>query len=430
MVEKKESALQGLRILDFTWFYAGPFATKLLADLGAEVIKVEPQLIGDPTRHFYKVFKKDGVAQSSYATSLNRGKKSLSINIKAEEGFKVICELIKKSDVVISNMAPGAMKSMGLGYDAAKTINPRIIYCLISCFGNMGSYANEPGFDIVSQAASGWAGQMEPPALAPVAIADCNAGVHASTAILAAIYYREKTGKGQEIDLSMTDCLFHLSEASAPAYLFSNRTIDCPPTAVHNGRWASSYAPYGMLEGRDGFIVIGALSDLLWDKLVSAMGKDYEWLRTNPRTDKLTTRLTTENAPFVHETLEKWVGSFPSIYDVEKILRTAGVPVMPVRTFQEAADAPYIREREMIVKLKQPFAGEIETYGSPFKMSETPGRAMGYAPLLGENNETVLSQVLNYSSEQIEKLQKDKVLYMEAAVNRLDEEKVRLEIKG
>ena len=164
-----------------------------------------------------------------------------------------------------------------------------------------------------------------------MAIGDANAGIHAVTAILAALYYREKTNKGQEIDISMTDCLFHLNENTGAAYLFSNREIECNPGSAHGGRWATAYSPYALIKGRDGLIAIAALSDLLWAKLIATMGEGYEWLLTDPRTQELVTRMMSESAAFVHETLEEWVSKFESVRDVEKLLRDAGVPSMRVK---------------------------------------------------------------------------------------------------
>jgi crotonobetainyl-CoA:carnitine CoA-transferase CaiB-like acyl-CoA transferase len=422
MVRSKRGALEGLRVLDLTWVYAGPFATRQLADMGAEVIKVEPPGVGALERRYSLIMERNGVRQSSYSVFLNRGKKSLSLDVKTRKGLKIIRELVRKSDIVVSNMAPGAMRELGLGYEAVKRINPRIIYCTISCFGHYGAFAGEPGFDLIAQVASSWCGQTDPPASAPLAIGDANAGIHATTAILAALYYRGKTGRGQNIDISMTDCLFHLSENNAPGYLFSGRTVPALP----NTRWAAAYAPYGLIKGRDGLIGIAALSDILWEKLVRVMGEGYEWLLTDPRTNDLSVRLTYANAPFIHQTLEDWVAKFDSIQQVEDLLRTAGVPAMRVKTFAEVVDAPYIRDREMVVKMKQPFAGEIEIYGSPFRMSETPGKIMGHAPLIGEHSREILSQTLGYSNADIDKLFAEGVIYKEPAVDRLDEELKRL----
>ncbi len=422
MVAKKRGALEGLRVLDLTWVYAGPFATRQFADMGAEVIKVEPPVVGALERRYSLVMERNGVRQSSYSVFLNRGKKSLSIDIKTRTGLKIVKDLVKKSDIVISNMAPGAIKELGLSYEVVKRLNPQVIYCTISCFGNYGSYAAEPGFDLIAQVASSWCGQTDPPTPAPLAIGDANAAIHATTAILAALYHREKTGRGQSIDISMTDCLFHLHENNPPGYLFSGRTVPALP----NTRWAAAYAPYGLIKGPDGLIAIAALSDALWERLVRIMGEGYEWLLTDPRTNDLAVRLTYANAPFIHQILEDWVAKFDSIRQVEKLLREAGVPAMCVKTFAEVVDAPYIREREMVVKMKQPFAGEIEIYGSPFKLSETPGKVMGYAPLIGEHSRQILSQTLGYSDAEIEKLFAKGVLYKEPAVDRLDEELERL----
>jgi CoA:oxalate CoA-transferase len=421
----KKSALKGLKVIDFTWVYAGPFCTRQLADLGADVIKVEPRETGALERRYSLVLERNGVKQSSYSVFLNRGKKSLCIDVKSKEGLSIIKELIKQSDIMISNMAPGAMTSMKLGYKQVKRINPAIIYCTISCFGHTGSYANEPGFDLIAQVASAWCGQIDPPCPAPLAIGDSNAGMHAAAAILAAIYYRGKTGKGQWIDISMTDCLFHSHENNPPGFLFSQRTV--PP--AKNTRWYASYSPYALLKGKDGFIAIAALSDVLWEKLVTAMGSEYGWLLTHPRTDALTQRLTYENAPFVHTILEEWVQKYNSVQQVEDLLRKSGVPAMKVRGFEEICDAPYIIDREMLVKTQQPFVGNLETYGSPFKMSETPGRVMGYSPFIGEHNTEILSKRLGFTKRQIQQLYQKSILYKETAVDRLPEEKKRLGIK-
>lgn len=420
--DSKPGALNGLLVLDFTWVYAGPFASRQLVDLGAEVIKVERCQSGAIERHYYLELERDGVRQSSYSTFLNRGKKSLCIDVKTREGRNVILDLARKADILIENMSPGTMSGLHLGYEDIRRVNPRIIYCSICCFGQYGPYSHEPGFDIIAQAASGWAGQGDPINQAPVAIGDCTAGIHASTAILAALYYREKTGIGQYIDISMTDCLFHLHEANPPAYLFSNRQVPARPIA----RWHSTYAPYGILKGPDGFIAIAAISEDIWKTLVEAMGSEYEWLLTDQRTCRLETRLTAENAPFIHQLLEEWLAKFGSVRDAEHLLKKAGVPCMRVRTFAEAVDDPHTRARDMVVKMKQPFVGEIETYGSPFKMSATSAGVRGYAPLLGEHNREILSSVLGHSDEQVNALYKKRVLYQETAVDKIPQELRRL----
>jgi len=422
MDESKSHALEGLRVLDLGWVYAGPFAGRQFADLGADVIKVEPYKTGALERNYYLIIERNGVKQSSYSVFLNRGKRSLSIDLKNEKGLDILRELIKKSDVMLSNMTPGAMRDLGLAYEDVSNINPGIIYCTISCFGHSGAYANEPGFDLIAQAASAWCGQTDPPAPAPLAIGDSNAAMHATTAILAALYYRGKTGIGQNIDISMTDCLFHSHENTPPGYLFSGRTIP----AYHHSRWASGYAPYGLMKGTDGSVAIAALSNALWEKLVRVMGKSYEWLLTDPRTNDLSIRMTIESSAFIHQILEEWVNKFDYVQEVEDLLRGAGVPAMKIRGFEEVSNAPYIRDREMLVKMKQPFAGEIETYGSPFKMSETPGRVTGHAPLIGEHCRDVLSRVLGYNDNQIDRLFEEGIIYKEEAVDRLDEELKRL----
>jgi crotonobetainyl-CoA:carnitine CoA-transferase CaiB-like acyl-CoA transferase len=220
----------------------------------------------------------------------------------------------------------------------------------------------------------------------------------------------------------MTDCLFHLHEANPPAYLFSMREIAPKPIA----RWHSTIAPYGIFKCTDGFIVIAAISEDTWKTLVESMGSEYEWLLTDPRTSRLGARLTAENAPFIHQLLEDWLTKFDSVNDAERLLKEAGVPCMRVKTFTEVVDDPHIQAREMIVKMKQPFVGEVETYGSPFKMSATSAGVRGYAPLLGEHNRQILSSMLGCSDEQVNALYERRVLHKETAVDKLPEELKRL----
>jgi len=195
---------------------------------------------------------------------------------------------------------------------------------------------------------------------------------------------------------------------------------------VKQTRLYAAYAPFGLLKGKNGYIAAGAITKNLWEKMVQAMGPNYTWLLTDERTNELKKRNSYAGSPFVHKVIEEWLEAFDHLEEVEKLLRAAGVPAMVVRGFEEVCDAQYIKDREMLVKMKQPFAGEIETYNSPFKMSETPGRIMGYAPLLGEHNREILSSELGYDDETINRLFEEGVIYREPAVDRLSEELEKL----
>lgn len=420
MEEKRPGPLDGVTVLDFTWVLAGPFATRTLADMGAYVIKVERYKDGTNERHLPLIMEtKEGVIQSSYNINCNRGKKSICINLKEPRGKELIHELIKKSDVLIENFAPGVMDRLQLDYESVRKINPRIIYCSVSCFGHWGPYSHKPGYDMIAQGASGWTDQNELPQIAPVSIGDMNAAIHACVAICGALYCREKTGKGQNIDISMMDCLFSFHENTLPWYLLSS-ALGKPIEPPKIGRLHPGYAPYGIYKGKNGYIVIASLTQPRWEGIVRAMGEKYKWLLDDPRAATVSTRCTQENAPFIHQVVEEWVMSCESVEEAERILEQHEVPCLRVRSIKELADTdPHIKAREMMVEVEQPFVGKMKMYGSPLKMSETPCGVRGHGPLLGEHTEEVLSTVLGYSDAQIRELYAHNIVYHEPAVEKL-----------
>ena len=421
MDKLKAGPLEGVTILDFTWVLAGPHTTKTLRDMGANVIKVERYNDGSNERWLPIRMDHDGVTQSSYSINVNRGKRSICVNLKKGEGMQIIRELIAKSDVVMENFAPGVMKRIKLDYEAAKQIKNDIIYCSLSCFGHYGPYSHKAGYDVIAQGASGWTDQCEIPQIAPVSIGDMLASMHASTAILGAMVHRQKTGVGQNIDISMMDCLFSMHENTLPWYLMGSavgKKIDPPKVGPHH----PGYAPCGFYKGKDGYIAIVSLTEPRWIPMVKLMGPEYEWLLTDPRAKDVSTRCSTENSSVIHNAVSKWVASMPSVREVERILDEVGVPCMRCRSITELADSDeHIKAREMMVTLEQPFIGPMRHYGSPLKMSETPCGVRGYSPFLGEHNEEVLSQVLGYDAAKIGKLYDSQVLYHEPCVERLDE---------
>ncbi len=418
----KPGPLDGVTILDFTWVLAGPFATRTLADMGAYVIKVERYKDGTNERHLPLRVENDGVMQSSYNINCNRGKKSICINLKTPRGKELIHELIKESDVLIENFAPGVMDRLELDYDAVKKINDKIIYCSISCFGHWGPYCQKPGYDMIAQGASGWTDQNESPQIAPVSIGDMTASIHACVAINGALYSREKTGKGQNIDISMMDCLFSLHENTLPWYLLSD-AVGKPVEPPRIGRLHPGYAPYGIYKGKNGYITIASLTQPRWISIVETMGDDYKWLLDDPRAATVSTRCTEENAPFIHKVVEEWVMAQDSVEEAERLMEANGVPCMRARSIKELAnDDPHIKEREMMVEVDQPFVGKMKMYGSPLKMSETPCGVRGTAPLLGEHTYEILDRTLGYSENQVGELFSQEVLFEESAVERLKQQ--------
>ena len=418
-MENKHGPLHGVTILDFTWFLAGPFATKTFADMGATVIKVERYKDGTSERTLPLIVEHNGVQQSSYNINCNRGKKSICINLKNPKGIELIHGLIKQSDVIIENYAPGVMTRLGLDYAAVKKIKNDIIYCSISSFGHWGPYAHMPGYDLVAQAASGWTDQSVETQIAPVSIGDTNAAMHAAMAVTAALYYRKKTGVGQNIDIALMDCLFSLHENTLPGYLLSS-ALGTPVEPPKIGRFHPGYAPYGIYKGRDGYITIACLTEPHWECLLGAMGADYEWLRNDTRMVNVSSRCSEDVPPFIHKTIEDWVMSHDSVAEVEQKLEKYGVPCLRVRSILELADNdPQVKSREMMVEVNQPFVGKMRMFGSPFKMSETPCGIKGYGPFLGEHNRDVVKGMLGYTEEQIAGLYNENVLHHEEAVEKL-----------
>lgn len=426
MKKTKPGPLSKYTILDFTWVLAGPHVTKMFKDLGANVVKIEQYKAGANERWLPMRVTNDGVTQSSYSVNVNRGKKSVCLNLKTPEGMKLIKELIKKSDVIIENFAPDVMKRLNLDYDSARKIKKNIVYCSISCFGHWGPYSHKPGYDLIAQGASGWIAQSDPQIMAPVSIGDMNAAMYATTAILSALLYREQTGKGQNIDIALTDCLFQLHENTLPWYMITE-PLGTPKEPKQVGAKHPGYAPYGIYKGKNGSIVMALLTEARWPALVQAMGPDFKWMMDDPRFKTVSLRCTTDNAPALHKELEKWVMSLPSVEDAEKILDEAGVPCMRVRSLVELATKdPQVKAREMIQRVYQPFIGSMMMYGSPLKLSETPSCIRGYAPLLGEHNRAVMKEMLGLSKKEVDKLYADGVLYHEEGVDRLPAELAKM----
>lgn len=422
MERMKPGPLAGLSVLDFTWVIAGPHATMTLADMGADVFKVEAYPRGTHERWQPLRVEKKEVTQSSFHIRFNRGKKSLCINLKDPKGKEVVHDLIRKCDILVENFAPGVMDRLKLDYDSVKKIKNDIIYCSVSAFGHWGPNCHKPGYDVIAQAASGWVGLSEQKVPAPVTIGDTTAAMHACTAVLAALRHRMVSGEGQNIDISMVDCLFSLHESSFPFY-WTGEVAGIPYKMPLMGKQSSTSAPYGIYTGKNGEIAIAILTETRWPELLDVMGSGYEWLKTDPRTCRITNRCSIEGAPLVHQAVESWVMAQDSVEEAEKKLEAAGVPCSRVKTIEElAVTDDHIGAREMRQEKFQPFLGPMKMFGNPIKFSATPAGIRGYAPFLGEHNREVLSNVLGYSPERIDALYGDEVLHEGPEVAKLEEE--------
>lgn len=377
-----ETALSGIRILDFTRAMAGPFGTMLLGDLGAEVIKVEsPQ--GDDTRNWAPP-EINGI--SSYFLSANRNKKSISLDLKKPESAEIIGRLAGWSDVVVENFRPGTAERLGIGYDSLKVYRNDIIYCSISGFGQTGPYSSKPGFDLTVLASSGLMGLTGEPGRPPVKfgvpITDITGGMFADIAILSALHYRSLTGKGQYIDTSMLDSSMSTLTHQATAYFATGR--DPLPT----GSAHSSIAPYQVYRTSDGYVSVAVGTDKLWHSFCNALG--IQDLADDPRLSENKDRV--KNREYLDSRLEPIFLSGTSDKIVEK-LEEWGVPVSKINMISDLVDDPHVRERNMIVDIVHPSYGKVKSLGTPFKMSSTPGRVKSSAPMLGEHTVEILRGV-------------------------------------
>jgi len=399
-MESNPDALLGMRVLDLSRVLAGPFCTMLLADMGAEVIKLEIPERGDDSRQFPPF--KDG--ESLYYVNLNRGKRSITLNLKHEEGRRIFLELVKKSDVLIENFRPGTMDRLGVGYEVLKEVNPRLVFASISGFGQTGPYRTRPGYDIIGQAMgglmsiTGW--PDSPPTRSGTAIGDILSALFCCIGILSALKVREQTGKGQSVDVSLVDSVFASAE-NIPQKFFIDGEV---PTRIGN-RYEFVY-PYGSFKTVDGWVILGIANDAIWRRFIEATGMphllDDERFSTNP--------LRVENHAELAPLIEGWTSTM-TVPDVVTLLTEHGVPACPIYNLKEAAEDPHIGGvREMTVEMEQPGLGRIKLMGNPIKMSETRPYPKGPAPGLGEDNRSVLTKLLGLSEAELERLRREGVI--------------------
>ena len=386
-------ALSGLRVLDLTRVLAGPFCTMMLADMGAEVIKIEQPGRGDDTRHFAPF--RNG--ESAYYMNLNRGKQGVTLDLKA--GRDLFLDLVKTADVVVENYRPGTMDKLGLGYDTLKAVNPRLVYAAVSGFGDTGPYRLRPGYDIIAQAmgglmsTTGWPGGE--PTRSGTAMADVLAGLSVTIGLLAALRHRDATGEGQKVDVALVDSVVASLEIITQIYLADGRV----PERIGN-RYESCY-PYDSFAARDGSVVIAAANDKLWRLVCQTIGQPA--LADDERFDTNAKRV--ERHAEIKPLIEAWSRRL----DVDRIVEAmlgAGVPASPINTIDRLVTDPHIAgAREMFVDVDHPVAGKTRLTGSHIKLGATPARISAPAPLLGQHNEAVYAGVLGIKGERLASLQ-------------------------
>jgi len=400
--------LADLLVLDLSRVLAGPYATMMLADLGAEVIKVERPGSGDDTRQWgppwLRPERVEGDrGESAYYLSINRNKKSLTLDLKTEKGREIVRELARQADVLVENWRVGAMDEWGLGYAALSEINPGLIYCAITGYGQTGPYRERAGYDFITQAEGGMmsvTGPVEgPPMKVGVAIVDLTAGMLASMAILAALHERERSGQGQYIDMALLD-----AQVAWLANVGSNYLVSGERPARY-GNAHPNIVPYEPFPTADGWIAVGVGNDGQWRRLCALAGWDDlaadERFASNPgRVAHRGELVPTLQERFRTRTSAEWHAA----------LLEAGIPCGPINTIDQVFADPQVLAREMLVELPHPTAGSVKLAGSPFKLSRTPVRLESAPPLLGQHTEEVLRQYLGYTAADITRLRETEVI--------------------
>lgn len=394
-------ALDGIRVLDFTRMYGGPLGTMILAELGADVIKLEVPGGGDAIRTTAPLTE----GQESYRfVSLNRGKRGITLNLDSQEGRRICKELVGKCDVLVENFTPGVMDRYGLGYEQLKSYNPRLIYASISGFGHTGPYRSRVAFDTIIQAMGGIISVNgfpdSPPIKVGPAIADFLGGIFSVIAILAALQHRNRTNEGQLIDLSMQDCVWYITAIQfLPLYILTGKE----PQRLGNRQ--IEVTPFNIYKAKDGYIVIGIVTVAQWHRLLEVIGR--EDLKDVPEYASQATRI--EYADQIEAIVESWTKE-RTVDEMLKILGAADLACSPVPTFGRVASDPQLASRNMVVDVEQLISGRLRVPGSVFKMSQTPGDPTQPAPFLGQHNLEVYSELLGYDQKTIDRLQREGII--------------------
>jgi len=396
----KTGSLLDLKVLDLSRVLAGPFCSMLLADMGAQVIKLEMPGRGDDARAF-PPFKND---LSLYFVNLNRGKQGIVLNLKTERGKSIFLELVRWCDVLLENFRPGTMERLGLGYDVLKEVNPRLVYASISGFGRTGRYRERPGYDIIGQAMggllsiTGW--PDSPPTRVGTAIGDILSALFCCIGILAALNIREKTGRGQLVDVALVDSVLASLENIPQKYFVEGEV----PTRIGN-RYEFVY-PYDSFRARDGWVIIGVANDDMWHRFLETTG--LEKLRNDSRFTTNAERV--KNHASLKPEIEKWT-SQRDVTSIVEQLNAQGIPSAPIYSVKDAVEDPEIAvTREMIVESTQAKVGTVKLLGSPVKMSETKPKPRGPAPELGQHTEKIMKDLLGLTITEIGRLKEEKVI--------------------
>ena len=391
--------LDGMKVLDLTRVLAGPYATMLLGDLGAEVIKIEQPGTGDESRNFGPF--KNGF--SLYFMSVNRGKQSVTLNLKTERGQAIFKQLLKQTDILVENFRPGTMQKLGLDYDTLKGEQPSLIYAACSGFGQTGPYAQQGAYDMIIQGMGGIisiTGEPDgPPVRVGTSISDITAALFTTIGVLSALHHRNRTGSGQFVDVAMLDSLVAVLENAVVRY-FATGEAPKPLGARH-----PAITPFEAFASADGHVIIALGNDTLWAKFCEHVDRHELISDERFRTNADRTENHSELFPILSEIMSQrptddWIDALGAI----------GVPCGPINAMDKVVSHPQVQAREMITRIAHDITGEVEVPGVPIKLSETPGNVDAPAPSLGEHTTEVLTDLLKMSADEVEQLRRDGVI--------------------
>jgi crotonobetainyl-CoA:carnitine CoA-transferase CaiB-like acyl-CoA transferase len=393
--------LSGVRVIDYSHFLAGPHMSRCLSAMGAEVIKVERPTAGDAGRASPYIV--DG--QSGYFMQQNMGKEGLCVNLKDKRGLKLLHELVASADVFVENYRPGALEKLGLGYAELSKLNPKLVYCSVSAYGHTGPDTQRPGFGLIAEAKSGAMSLIgvpgEPPPLFRMPIADMYAGMHGVSAICAALFGRERSGRGQHIDIALYDCMISMHDFAAQCYTMSGGK-EVPEQTGHD---LPQSTVYGVFPARDGYVVIAAQVDDAWKRLARLIGGEAYAADTRFHSAAGRNAHRVEILGKVRE----WTMAQPSVTACCAALDTAQVPGAPVQRIDEVLADPQTQARGMVVDLMHPQAGPTKAIGCPLHFSATPTAVTRAAPVLGEHTREVLREY-GYDDAEINRLAREGVV--------------------
>lgn len=398
----QDRPLTGVKVVDYSHFLAGPFMSRALAALGADVTKVERPREGDAGRAHAMI--KDG--QSTYFLQQNMGKQGLCVNVKDPRGLELLHRLIADADVFVENYRPGALDKLGLGYAQLSKLNPRLIYCSVSAYGHTGPDSKRPGFGLIAEARSGVMAQIgrpgETPPLLRIPVADMYTGAHGIAAICAALFGRERSGKGQHIDLALYDCMISIHDYAVQQYANGG------PLPVQTGSDQPESTVYGVFPAKDGHLVIAAQVEESWKRLAELIGGPE--LAADPRFHGQTRRNANRLAALEYVT--NWTMAQPSRAACTAALDAAGVPCAPVNTIDEVIEDPQTKARGMIVEQDHPVLGRIRLPNLPFRFSDCDTGPRSPAPFIGQHNREIAER-LGYHDADVDAMVRDGVLYAE-----------------